>query len=151
MPSNHERLVRWQSQTVAQMSLVLTLLSGLAIGGLGLCFSLVRQDSFKPTGCYAVLFLLTLLALLVASLSSIGATITRLLDFRLTAQKVRKGEVDEPLTLFGASASVYGKATWRLFWSTVIMLAIAIVLLAVTMAHVYLGGLLRSAGFIAIA
>jgi hypothetical protein len=128
-----------------QMSVVLALLSSLSIAGLGLCFSLVQQLSFKPTGCYAVLFLFALVALFIASLSAITATVTRLLDFRLTAQKIRNGEQDEPLTYFGTDANGYGKATWRLFWCTTISLCIAVVLVSVVIARVYLSGLLNAA------
>jgi hypothetical protein len=131
---------------MAQMSVVLALLGTLSVGGLGLCFSLLQQALFKPVGWYAVAFLLALLSLLVASIASITATITRLLDFRLTAQKVRKGEEEEPLTYFGTDASGYGKATWRLLWSTAVSLCIAVVLLSIVSANLYLGRLLNAAG-----
>lgn len=115
MADNKVLFVRWQGHTMAQMSVVLALLSSLSIAGLGLCFSLIQRSSFNPTGCYAVIFLLCLFALFIASLSAITATVTHLLDFRLTAQKVRNGEQDEPFTYFGTSANGYGQATWRLF------------------------------------
>lgn len=146
MTENKERFVRWQGQAMAQMSVVLALLSSLSIAGLGLSFSLLQQTSFKPTGCYAVLFLLALLAFFVASLAAIVATITRLLDFRLTAQKVRNGEQVDPLTYFGTDATGYGKATWRLFWCTAISPCLAIVLVAIVVAHIYLGGLINAIG-----
>lgn len=146
MADRSKRFIRWQGHTMAQMSVVLALLSGLSLGGLGLCFSLLQQPSFKPSGGYAAIFLLTLLALLVAVLSSITATVTRLLDFRLTAQKVRSGEQDEPLTDFGTDATGYGKATWRLFWCTAVLLCIAVVLLSIVVAKVYLGGMFNAAG-----
>jgi len=146
MTDKAERFVRWQGHTMAQMSVVLALLGSLSIGGLGLCFSLLQQGSFKPTGCYATAFLLTLVALFIASLSSITATVTRLLDFRLTAQKVRSGDQDEPLTYFGTDATGYGKATWRLFWCAAVSLFIAVVLLSVVITKVYLGSLINASG-----
>ncbi|CAE6886522.1 conserved protein of unknown function [Pseudomonas marincola] len=60
--------------------------SGLSVGGLGFLFSLLRDASFKPTGILALLFLLAFLSLLVASISGSAAVVTRLFDFRLTAQ-----------------------------------------------------------------
>lgn len=146
MADKSERFVRWQGHTMGQMSVVLALLGSLSIGGLGLCFSLLQQASFKPSGIYAAAFLIALLALFIASLSSIAATVTRLLDFRLTAQKIRRGEQDEPLTYFGADSTGYGKATWRLFWCTAISLCIAVVLLSVVVVKVYLGGMLNATG-----
>ena len=131
---------------MAQLSLVLSLFSGIALGGLGLCFALLQQHAFNPTGRYAVSFLAAFGALFIASLTSIAASVTRLLDFRLTAQKVRRGEVEEPLTVFGANSSGYGKATWRLFWFTLVLLSFAVLLLAIVLAHVYLGDLFNAAG-----
>ena len=146
MTDKSERFVRWQGHTMAQMSVVLALLGTLSVGGLGLCFSLLQQASFKPSGGYAAAFLLALLALFIAALSSIAATVTRLLDFRLTARKVRLGEQDEPLTYFGTDATGYGKATWRLFWCTAISLCSAVLLLSIAVAKVYLGGMISAAG-----
>jgi len=146
MANNTERFVRWQGQTMAQLSVVLSLVGVLALGGLGLSFSLVQQLSFNPVGCYAIFFLVASFSFLVAALSSVAATITRLLDFRLTAKKVRNGAVEEPLTFFGTDASGYGKATWRLLWSTLLFLTLSVVLLVIVISHVYLGGLLRAAG-----
>lgn len=76
MADRSERFVRWQGHTMAQMSVVLALLGGIALGGLGLCFSLLQEDSFKPAGSYATVFLLALLALFVAALASIAANVT---------------------------------------------------------------------------
>ncbi|HHM7086024.1 hypothetical protein ACP0I7_29685 [Pseudomonas aeruginosa] len=146
MADNSERFVRWQSHTMAQMSVVLALLGTLSLGGLGLCFSLLQQSTFKPVGCYAIAFLLALLCLFVASLASITATVTRLLDFRLTAQKIRSREQEEPLTYFGTDANGYGKATWRLFWFTVVSLCIAVVFLSIVVVKIYLSGLLNATG-----
>ncbi|MBA3006221.1 MAG: hypothetical protein FP810_06475 [Desulfocapsa sp.] len=145
MADKSERFIRWQGNTMGQMSVVLGLFATLSVGGLGFCFSLLQQSLFKPTGWYAVAFLITLLSFLVASLSGIAATVTRLVDFRLTAQKVRCGELEEPLTFFGTDASGYGKATWRLFWCTSVSLCLAVALLAIVCAKLYLGGLLDAA------
>lgn len=129
-----------------QLSTALSLLSGLSVAGLGFLFSLLREKDFSPTGCYATLYLVALTALLIASASGIAAVITRLIDFRLTARKVRQGEVDEPLTYFGTNASGYGKATWRLFWSLLISFSVGVLLAVVVIAHVYLKGIIYAVG-----
>lgn len=110
---------------MAQLSAALSLFSGLAVAGLGFLFSLLRDKDFIPAGWYAVIFLIALVAFFVAAASGIAAMITRLIDFRFTAQKVRNNFVEEPLTLFGTDASGYGKATWRLFWTLVISFSVA--------------------------
>lgn len=145
MTDTNQRFVRWQGQAMSQLSVVLALLSGLALGGLALSFTLLQQSSFQPKGWYAACFLGALLSLFVTGVTSAAATFTRLLDFRLTARKVRLGDVDEPLTHFGTDASSYGRATWRLLWVASISLAVAIALLTVSLANAYLGRLIYSA------
>lgn len=146
MADIEERFIRWQGHTLSQLSITLSLLGGLSVAGLGLSLALLQKDNFKPEGVFAALFLIALASLLVASFSSVAATVTRLLDFRLTAKKVRDGEIDEPLTMFGVTANGWGRATWRLFWCTALSLLVAIAALCISVANVYLGPLLHAAG-----
>lgn len=141
-----DRFIRWQSHTLSQLSITLSLLSALSVGGLGLGLALLQKEGYEPHGVFAKLFLLALAMLLIASLSSVAATITRLLDFRLTAKKVRNGDISEPLTMFGTDSNGWGRATWRLFWCTAVALIIAIACLCVSISQVYLGPLLIAAG-----
>jgi len=145
MADIEDRFIRWQGHTLSQLSLALSLLSGLSVGGLGLGVALLQKDTFRPNGIFATLFLIALAALLIAAFSSVGATVTRLLDFRLTAKKVREGELAEPLTMFGSDSNGWGRATWRLFWCTALSLLIAIACMCLSVAHVYLGSLLKAA------
>lgn len=131
---------------MAQLSTALSLFSGLSVAGLGFLFSLMREEDFLPTGCYALLFLVALFAFFVASATGIAAVITRLVDFRLTARKVRNGDINEPLTFFGTDASGYGKATWRLLWVLVVSFSVAVLLASVVIAHVYLKGIIDAVG-----
>lgn len=136
----NERFVRWQGQTISQLSTALALFSGLSVGALGFLFSLLQDTSFKPTGILALLFCIAFLSLLVASISGSAAVVTRLLDFRLTAQKLRKTN-NEPLTLFGTDASRYGKATWILFWALLVSFTIGILLSSVVIGVFYLASI----------
>lgn len=143
----NERFIRWQGNTITQLSTTLSVLSGLSIAGLGFLFSLSREASFKPTGCIAAAYLIAVAAFFLASLAGCAALITRLLDFRLTASRVRGGGSEDPLTLFGTTASNYGKATWRLFWLLVTFFLIGIVLASTSISYVYLGEIIHAAGF----
>lgn len=143
----NERFVRWQGHTMAQLSSALSLLSGLSVAGLGFLFSLLREKDFLPAGGYALLFLIALAAFFVASATGIAAVITRLIDFRLTARKVRQGDIEEPLTFFGTDASGYGKATWRLFCALVVSFSVAVLLASVVISHIYLKGIFDAVGF----
>jgi hypothetical protein len=142
----NDRFIRWQGQTLSQLSTALSLFSGLSVAGLGFLFSLARESSFKPSGIFAVLFLIALLSFLISSLAGSAAVITRLLDFRLTAQKTRK-TTEEPLTFFGTDSSGYGRATWRLFWTLTIFFSIGVMLSSIAVGYVYLCSIFRAIGF----
>lgn len=123
-----ERFVRWQGYTMTQMSVVVALLGALSLAALAFSMSLAQDTSFKPVGCQAVAFVVAAVLFLVSTLCSVGANLTRLLDFRLTAKKVRGAEaVPEQ---FGADSDGYGRATWFLVWVTVYTLLAGVVLLA---------------------
>jgi hypothetical protein len=135
-----DRFVRWQNNAMAQLSTALALLVGLSVGGLGFLFALVRDQYFVARGFYALLFLLALVAFFVASVSGVAAVITRLLDFRLTAQKIRTSvAAEKSLKYFGSDAADYGKATWRLIWTLCISFFIAVLLSSIVLSNVYLG------------
>lgn len=138
-----ERFIRWQAHMTTQMSVVLGLLGILSVGGLGLCFSLMQAPSFRPNGYYAIAFVLGLAALFVAAVAAIGATITRLLDFRLTKRKVRRGGAARPPRQFGSDAREYGRATWRLLWCALLSLGVAVLLLTFAVASPYLRDVLE--------
>lgn len=141
-----ERYIRWQTNTMAQLSATLSFLSGLAIGGLGFLFALARDQSFTPTGINAVLFLVAIAAFLVAALAGIAAFVTRLIDFRLTARRIRNGgTLAEPLTVFGTEASALGQLTWFLLWLLLIAMAIAVICSAIALSYIYLGRILDAA------
>ncbi len=143
---SNDRFIRWQAQTIGQLSTALSLFSGLSVAGLGFLFSLVRESSFNPSGLFAALFIIALLSFLIASLAGSAAVITRLLDFRLTAQKTRK-TTEEPLTLFCTDASGYGRATWRLFWALIIFFVIGVLLSSIVLSSIYLCRTFSAIGF----
>jgi amino acid transporter len=137
---SNERYIRWQANTMAQLSATLSLLAGLSIGGLGFVLALARDRSFTPTGTNAVFFLVATAAFFIAALAGIAAFITRLLDFRLTARKIRNGgTLAEPLTMFGTEASIFSTLTWFLFWLLLIAMAIAVTCAAIVLSCTYLG------------
>jgi hypothetical protein len=78
--------------------------------------------------------------LLFGAFLSFLAVITRVLDFRLTARKVRKKQnpnYDCALTLFGFDDEAYGKATWRLFWASCFFFMAGMIMLIVTISIAY--------------
>jgi len=111
-----ERYNRWQGFAITQLSVAVSLISGLSVAGLGFGASLLSNESQAST----LLVLSSMFCLCISAFCSCGAVVTRLLDFRLTARKVRKDqkpEYDKPLVIFWKDKDEYGKATWRLFWA----------------------------------
>ena len=145
---SNKRFVRWQKNTMAQFSTALSLFSALSAAALGFLMSLLLEKIFAPLGSNATLYIVALLAYLISSIVGVGAIITRLLDFRLTAQKVRNGKVEEPLTYFGTDASDYGKATWRLFWILVISFSVAVIVTFIFVLNYYLKSIVGAATII---
>lgn len=99
-----ERYSRWQSMATGQLSVAVALVSGLAVAGLGGGLSLLQDGAFKLLGGFRYAFIGSILLLMFGALASCGAVITRTLDFRLTARKIRKEKnpnYSKDLTIFG--------------------------------------------------
>jgi len=114
-----ERFTRWQAYTISQLTFAINLFTGLAVAALGFALTYVRDNSFSPSRCFAAVFMIGLALLAVSILSGVGATITRLLDFRETASIARRRErptADGQDIHAGSGAKFLGKATWRFFW-----------------------------------
>ena len=78
--------------------------------------------------------------LLLAALSSCIAVVSRLLDFRLTARKVRKDKNQgylRPLKMFWLGADAYGRITWFLFWFGFTTFHLGVALLFVSIGATY--------------
>lgn len=140
-----ERFVRWQGYTMAHLTATHALLMGLSVGGLGLLFSLASNAKWTAAGGPACLYLWAIGLLIISALAGLGVMVTRLLDFRLTAKKVRAGEAEEPLTMFGSSAHAYGKATWGLFWTQLLSFVCGVSSGAVAIGKAYLGDIIQAA------
>jgi len=137
---NDNRYNRWQGLAIAQLSVAVALISGFSVAGLGAGLSLIQKHSFVLSGWWKLAFALSQLFFVIAAFLSCAAVITRLLDFRLTARSVRKQynpEYKGPLTIFGCGSKSYGRATWRLFWLSCILLALGAVLLISSIAIAY--------------
>jgi hypothetical protein len=140
-----DRYIRWQGLGIAQLSVAVALISGLSVAGLGAGLVLLQNKEFPLSAPFKCIFAVSLLLFFVAAFLSCAAIITRLLDFRLTARKVRKDTkpgYDKPLTMFWLSPDAYGRATWGLFWTSCLSFAVGAVLLVVSIGAAYADRLL---------
>ena len=140
-----DRYNRWQGLAIAQLSVAIALISGFSVAGLGAGLVLLQNKQFQLNAPFKCIFAASLLFLSVGAFLSCMAVITRLLDFRLTARKVRKDthpNYDKPLSIFWLDKDAYGRATWRLFWTSCLLFAVGSILLVVSIGAAYANRLL---------
>jgi hypothetical protein len=114
-----DRYNRWQGLAISQLSVAVALISGLSVSALALGMSLLQSKEFVPPGTFSMAFAWSFPLLLLAAVASSSSVISRLLDFRLTARKVRKKKKPNyslSLTIFWFGPEAYGRITWFLFW-----------------------------------
>jgi len=135
-----DRYNRWQGLAIAQLSVAVALISGLSVSGLAVGFSLLQNKEFIPCGAFKVMFAWSFPLLLLAALFSCIAVVSRLLDFRLTARKVRKDKkpgYSRPLKMFWLGPDAYSCITWFLFWLSCIAFLIGVIFLFVSIGATY--------------
>jgi hypothetical protein len=135
-----DRYIRWQGQAITQLSVAVALISGLSVSSLAVGFSLLQNKDFVPCGAFKAMFALSFPLLLLAALFSCFAVVSRLLDFRLTARKVRKGknpDYSRPLTILWLGPGAYGLITWGMFWFGCIAFLAGVALLFTSIGATY--------------
>ena len=134
------RYNRWQGLSITQFSVAIALISGLSIAGIGAGLTLLQDKGFVLVEPFKYIFFVSLILLVLALLLNSGAVITRLLDFRLTARKVRKDtktDYNKPLTIFYLGPDTYGRITWTLFWISCLLFITGVILLVISVAVAY--------------
>ncbi len=137
-----DRYNRWQGLGIAQLSVAVALVSGLSVAGLGVGVTLLQREEFTHllSARFRYAFGAALLLLFVAAFLSVGAVITRLLDFKLTARKVRKDRIpgyDKSLTICCFGPDAYGRLTWCFFGVSCLLFGGGAVLLALSIGAAY--------------
>jgi len=125
----NERFVRWQGYTIAQLTFAINIFLGFAAASLGFGFTILRSPDFNLTSTYKIIFVGALLCLCASLLCGSGAVISRLLDFRFTAKKIRnqnKENEEDEAGVFKYDTIALGKATWRLFWVEIFFLSLGL-------------------------
>jgi hypothetical protein len=148
---------RWANQRRSQFGVTVALITGLSGAGLGFCASLLTgiaqlggdpSHSFLwifPCGQRTFWFLTASLAFALALILGILGTVSRLLDFRLTASlpekrlACRKGKKFGFLSIPATRlwTRMLGRITWFLCWSQLVVLMIGIVCITVTVFYIY--------------
>lgn len=102
-----ERYVRWQNYRITQLSFSINLFLGFAVASLAYAINLKLGGNLHqalPLDCVIILWS-------VSAALGCAATVSRLLDYRHTAKKIKDGGC---FSTFMAKWS--GSVTWGCFW-----------------------------------
>jgi hypothetical protein len=121
--TENEPYTRWQGFRIGQLSLCIALFLSFAVASLGFSLRLLTEPQCVITSCYAkVSFLVSLIAgVLSLSCGSI-ACLTRLADFRITAQVARHPSNTDNDRLRD-KYNLYGRWSWGLFRAQLVLFA----------------------------
>lgn len=128
------RFNRWQGLAITQLSVAVALVSGLSIAGLGVGLSFLHNREFAVSGLFRWAFAGSQLLFVGAAFCSCATVLSRLVDFRLTARRVRG---KPPLKVFGADPAPFSASTWCLFWTGCTCFFVGASLLVVSVGSVY--------------
>src|SRR5256885_567996 len=91
----NDRFVRWQGYALAQLTFTINLFFATALGTLGYDLSVVSTFPAQSTDWIPCFLLVSSGLLSVSLIAGMGAVISRLFDFRLTARKIRSGDLGD--------------------------------------------------------
>jgi len=110
------RYVRWQGIAMAQFTVAIALISTLSVAAINAGFGLLRSPPVMNMGAHSLCFAISLLLFALAIFLALLAAVSRMLDFRLTARKVR-GRTDA--RMFGMNHGKQGsESTFSVFAKT---------------------------------
>jgi hypothetical protein len=131
---NRKSSIRWQGRTIEQFGYALNLVLGLAIAGMGYEITLILNKEIERASWQNCLLSISLLVLLLSVGAALWCIVTRLRNFRITAEIARKredGETDIKLQPLRTKSDDFGVFTWMLFWWQIWSFAIGVILLIV--------------------
>ncbi len=115
---------KWQELRIAQLSTSIALFLTYSVAALGFSVNLLVQPGYAISNCIArTSFGLGILLGLLSVALGVTACVTRLKDFRLTAQIVRqrsKPNPDDSVEELRLQSKRLGEWTWRLFYSQIV-------------------------------
>lgn len=129
------KFIRWNGYAMAQFTVVLAMLSGLSVSALGAGITLLQRQPVSLLGAHSLAFAMGMLCFVATILLALLAAITRTLDFRLTARKVR-GRLDR--TMFGLDDKSFGSISWFLFWLATAFFVVGMLLFVISIYAAFL-------------
>ena len=112
---DRERYIRWQNYRITQLSFSINLFLTFGVASIGFWTKLIMDDNFIIHGTEKSHFYYAFYWLSSSIGSGVFATITRLIDFRYTAFKIRKKYKGSKSKLVNFIAKYVGHLTWIFF------------------------------------
>jgi hypothetical protein len=134
---NRESSIRWQGRTIEQFGYALNLILAIAIAGIGYEISLILNKEIECESWQNCLLFISLLAFVLSTSVALWCVVTRLRNFRVTAETARQREDGASvleLQLLRTKTKRLGEFTWTLFWWQISSFAIGVLLLVVVVA-----------------
>ena len=117
--SKNDSFIRWQSVTIAQLGFTTNLVFTIVLAIIGFSFKIIANPKFELICGEKVFFTFGFIFLIFSFISGIIINLTRLYDYRITAQIARKREKkpkDPDFVYLRSKAENLGRATWILLW-----------------------------------
>lgn len=99
---------------MAQLTVVISLVSTLSVAGLGVGLNLIQDTSFNSNAFFSHSFGIALAALFFAVLSGVFIAVSRYFSFKLTARKIRhdsRTNYNKRLTICGIGSDGFDQIT----------------------------------------
>ncbi|MBX3291974.1 MAG: hypothetical protein KF881_03670 [Acidobacteria bacterium] len=123
---------RWQGLMIGQFTVAIALVSSLVLAGIAFLFGLMQNTRNVAWHEHKMLLGVQIFLAALSIIFNIGIVVSRLLDFRLTARKVRSTQnsgYKKSLQIWGLTSNSYSSISWVLFWSSLVFLLIQIAIL----------------------
>jgi hypothetical protein len=116
---NRDSSIRWQGRTIEQFGYAQNLILGLGIASIGYEITLILNKDIERVTWQNCLLSISLLSFVISAGAAILCVVTRLRNFRNTADIARKREDDatkEELYPLRTKSKELGEFTWTLLW-----------------------------------
>lgn len=116
---------------MAQFTVAIALLSALSISMLGASATIALNSASQNLGVHGIALGMSMLLLSAVVFLCLLSTVSRTLDFRLTARKARGKPCS---TMLGLNSNQFGNLSWLCFWSALLLFLGGGLLFAVSLA-----------------
>jgi hypothetical protein len=137
MGDENDRCQRWRKIAIDQLGYLVNLTLAFAIGALGYCFVLLKDQDFTPTDSAKGAMMLSISALVLSAIFGFICAVVRLLDFRGTARRA----CDHPNNPTKEEMRDLDNWTWVLFYVQLAAFATGVGVLAFSLLRMYGGKL----------